>query len=94
MKITVTTSGGVFKARLPYDGAGYVVVSGLECPECNAEGGLRVRGPSPVTDHDTMRSRAVCADCDQGVGHITVKFNTIFGIEEDKRVLNGRCRVY
>jgi hypothetical protein len=46
-------------------------------------------------DHDTYRAPAHCCSCGVHVGTITVKVSTIFGIEEDDRVLNhGRCRVY
>ena len=99
MKITVkTTDGRTLKGALPYEGAEYAVVVGLKCPrpgcESREEPGLRVRGPHPETKHDRMVSPATCAYCGSGVGVITAVFSTVFGIEEDMRVLNGRCRVY
>jgi len=95
MKITlVTDSGERLSMREPYPDAGHVVPSkdiDTPCPHCELP--LQARCPVFTTGHDTMRGRAVCA-CGEGVGTLTVKVETIFGIEEDNRVLNGRCRVY
>ena len=47
-----------------------------------------------VESRDTYRADAHCLACGETIGVLRVKMSTIFGIEEDKRVLNGRCRVY
>lgn len=81
------------KAKLPYPTAQHVDVSGA-CPKCDASpwraqgAGDRQRG------HDTIDERCRCLECGAIVGRIVVTVDTIFGIEEDERVLNGRCRVY
>ncbi len=57
-------------------------------------GGVRVVGKNLTHDYDTYRSSAYCADCQSRVGELVARVATIFGIDEDIRVLNGRCRVY
>mgnify|MGYP001607516784 CR=1 FL=1 len=47
-----------------------------------------------TTSH-TVTGAALCAKCAQPVGgDLVVELDTIFGREEDERVLNGRPRVY
>ena len=47
-----------------------------------------------IEDRDTYVADAVCYDCRAARGKMRVVVDTIFGIEEDERVLNGRARVY
>lgn len=100
MKITVNINAGRYNANVPFEGADHVVVGGVDkCPscgrECEKETPFKVRGTGnhPI-DHDTFSANAVALCCGAWVGTIRVKVDTIFGIEEDRRVLNGRCRVY
>ena len=86
--------GETFVADLPYRGAGYVTVEvGAAC-EC---GSVSLRGNGlEVDESDYHREEnAVCAECLKVRGRIHVELSTIFGIEEDARVLiHGRPRVY
>lgn len=52
------------------------------------------RMPHPVQGHDRYTGAVECTLCRQVVGRATVKVSTVFGIEEDRAVLHGRCRVY
>lgn len=93
MKITVKLKSGgkAIAAKLPYEGAKYVTTD-AECPSKGHY--LDVAGGDPNVGHNTIEAPAVCCACKEHVGTIVVKVSTIFGIEEDARVLNGRCRVY
>ena len=54
-----------------------------------------VAGIHPVTEYDHVTAEAHCVDCGAYIGVLTVKASTIFGLDEDRRVLEqGRCRVY
>lgn len=57
---------------------------------------FRVRSNATPTEdgYDTITGRAECARCRSKVGVLTVKVVTLFGLEEDRRVLHGRPRVY
>ncbi len=57
-------------------------------------GSLRVRLPSPTEEHDRYTGTAECVRCRTAVGPMEVVVSTLFGLEEDRRVLQGRCRVY
>lgn len=98
MKITLTRSNGrKLVAKQPHENADRVIVESDTCTECK-ESPLAVRGLGmtidPNASHDTYRADAVCYSCGAPAGVLRVKMSTIFGIEEDERVLNGRCRVY
>jgi hypothetical protein len=64
------------------------------CPGCEAEP-FHVRGGG-LRPHDdrTWIANGYCADCGDPVGYIYATADTLFGIEEDERVLRGRPRVY
>lgn len=104
MKITVTVDDKVHQADTPYEGADYVLVKDVtECPLCGHSNGIvcgvplkfKVRGRGKhVESHDTYAAEAVSLCCQQRVGTIRVKMSTIFGVEEDNRVLSGPWRVY
>lgn len=56
---------------------------------------FRVRSnATPAEDYDTLTGPAECARCRTRVGTLVVKVPTMWGIEEDRRVLHGRARVY
>lgn len=49
----------------------------------------------PGADDCSYYGAAYCASCKRGVGTLFVTgLSTIFGLEEDAAVLNGRARVY
>lgn len=88
----ITVDGAV--ALRPYHDADHVIVGGGTCAACGAAP-LKARGRGDVTHtHDTYSCSGMCLCCGADVGTIKYKVDTIFGIEEDERVLKGRCRVY
>lgn len=92
-------------AFLPYEGCEWVEAF-VDCPQCGQTcepesacepaRPLRISGQRGRQDigHDTIKAPAVTHCCRAVIGTIVVRVSTIFGIEEDERVLNGRCRVY
>lgn len=98
MKITIrlgdSLGGGTREAELPYDAADHVVAEGA-CPACKAAPfAVRGRGVNQKT-FDEYRATAECCGCGATLGTLVAEVSTIFGIEEDERVLlHGRCRVY
>ena len=96
MDITFKVEGerAARKCVLPFPESPLVDVAG-ECPHCQNIP-FKARGDGNITrGHDTYEARALCCNCGVYVGQIVAKVSTIFGIEEDDRVLNGsRCRVY
>jgi hypothetical protein len=89
-----TRDGETRKGKLPHAEADHCVVEGA-CPHCGATPfkAAGVRG-SMTKGHDRYTSDAGCVGCKVVTGKLVVVVNTIFGIEEDERVLRGRCRVY
>lgn len=97
MKITLVIGDGEdarsIIARLPYENADHVVLD-ESCPNCEHEP-CRVRGRGTQWHgHDTHYAVGFALCCNAQLGRIEVKVSTIFGIEEDRRVLEGRHRVY
>ena len=43
---------------------------------------------------DTLRANGVAKCCGDSVGYIYAQTDTLFGLEEDSAVLDGRARVY
>lgn len=79
--------------RLPYANADYVVPSEpVACPACKKTM-VQLQGGEMTHDHDTYDANVHCS-CGAKLGQLRVEVSTIFGIEEDGRVLHGRCRVY
>ena len=93
MKITVSVGGTKRAATRPFEGADHVVATGA-CPHCSIEP-FKVRGSGiSRNDHDSYYADAECVACGKFVGTIRAKMDTLFGIEEDERVLNGPYKVY
>lgn len=88
------TEGPRVACVLPYEGADHVEAP-IPCPHCKASpvALAGVRG-TMVEGHDTMTSDAGCTTCRAVLGHLVVTVNAIFGIAEDRAVLEGRRRVY
>lgn len=97
MKITLhTTDAQRLKMREPYVKAAYVEGrEGTACPHCKASP-IRARSNEHIVVHDReVHGSAYCMNCEETVGKLVVKMNTLFGLEEDRRVMiHGRCRVY
>jgi hypothetical protein len=63
------------------------------CPSCHTAR-PQIRGTGITRhDHDTYYAHAVACCCGAGL-RMETRVDTIFGIEEDERVLRGRLRVY
>lgn len=91
MTITISIEGKAYPAKPPYETATFADVGGGWKCRC---GSSRTSGRGMHHDHDTYRSTGHCTDCGVELGPIVAKVSTIFGIEEDERVLHGRARVY
>lgn len=94
MKIELQpTTGPRIRARLPYEGAEYVVLS-APCPSCDTPAAPIAGKGVDTTTHSTHEAEAIATCCGARVGRLIVTLDTLFGIEEDNRVLNGPWRVY
>lgn len=94
MKVTVIDSATNVRHRATVAGnRKYVTIE--RCPVCGAEPGevAGIRG-TQSHDHDTYRAEAATICCDTRLGTIEMRVSTVFGIDEDEAVLNGRPRVY
>jgi hypothetical protein len=94
MKIRLHISDQPARAcRTPFEDADHVLVEGA-CPECGAEP-FKARGLGRrVAAHDTYAAHAVGLCCRKPVGELRTTVSTLFGIDEDERVLNGPWRIY
>jgi hypothetical protein len=72
-----------------------VVIEGA-CPACKVSPFLVAGFAGTMTEgHDTYEARAGCVGRGAVLGKLVVHVSTLFGIEEDRRVLlDGRARVY
>lgn len=83
---------------VPWEAAPYVIAEGV-CPGCGAEC-FRVRGcgivnaDEPPGAGQAYKAGGRCVDCGEAVGWLYTEIETLFGLEEDRAVLHGRCRVY
>lgn len=93
LKVSVTIADESRSCSLP-EHERWIDVTG-SCPSCEADS-LRVIGDERQQDigHDTVTAPALALCCGATVGTVRVTLGTIFGLEEDARVLHGRCRVY
>lgn len=80
-------------ATPPFRGADHAAVPG-SCPACRAEP-FRVAGRGlRVGAADEYHADGYCLDCRARVGRLVAQVSTLFGLEEDARVLGGAWRVY
>lgn len=97
MDVTVKIEGQPrIPMKLAHDGCEHVTSRDetIKCPEC-AGAPLMIHGKGEgARTRDSITQPAYCNYCGEVVGTIRAKFQTIFGIEEDNRVLNGRFKVY
>jgi hypothetical protein len=98
MKITLKLPDGAKRvATVPFTGAEHVIVNNTECPNPECRGySVRGNGKNRIETDWTEEEDAVCAAgaCGEPRGRLYVVLETLFGREEDNRVLNGRWRVY
>jgi hypothetical protein len=90
--------GGSHDAAPSFEGAETVTVPTALCANADCDAGkpllvAGVRG-TEKRGHDAVESEAGCVACGKTIGRLVVKFDTVFGLEEDSRMLNGRPRVY
>jgi hypothetical protein len=67
----------------------------MPCPHCKQP--LRILGEGrDIGGFDYYKAKGHCAlaKCGKYVGEVRAYVSTIFGLEEDERVLNGRWKVY
>jgi hypothetical protein len=96
VKITTEVAGKTFAVAPPFDGADHAVLVGADaCPSCGARGPVKLAGRNKrVEGHDTYAADGEFLCCGASSGTIRAVVSTLFGLEEDEAVLNGRCRVY
>lgn len=84
------------EAKLPWLDAAYLTVDG-GCPRCRAPW-LEIRGETktktidPETGHLFATAYALC--CLQPIGTLKVESQSLFGADEDAKVLAGRVKVF
>ena len=67
----------------------------LSCVTWRCECGCAdITGAGRIDNDRGVTAQAVCLKCKRPAGSITVEYDTIFGAEEDRAVLQGRPRVY
>ena len=93
MKITVIEDDGATRsaAEKKFFSAEYVV-----CTVACACGSYEVlgTGKNPVVTQRDAETDAKCVDCSKPRGRLRVDFDTIFGIEEDSKVIAGPWKVF
>lgn len=90
MKITLTVSGGEVYVCKETEGHRFV-----EVPVACACGSELVGGTGKqIENRDTYRAEALCGKCREPRGVLRAQVETVFGLEEDERVLAGPWRVY
>ena len=74
------------------DGRG--AIADGECPHCEAFP-FSVGGHGKhIEGHGTYAADASCIACGERVGVLRARVETLFGLEEDEAMMNGRARVY
>jgi len=94
VKIEFTLDSINYKAILPSQNSKYVEIEELTC-ECNLQK-LQVLGDETkqIIHFNYINAPAHCNNCGVYKGQLKVTIDTLFGLEEDNAVLNGRARVY
>lgn len=93
MKIHLVMDGKKIAIPVPPEGRDYVSKPGLNCPHCNAP--LRASGVAGTrtVGYSTVTETAACRECNAAVGEIVLTFSTLFGIEEDARVMRMGVKI-
>lgn len=92
--LEINRAGGIIEKRKLTPDGGRALAEGA-CPGCKAEP-FYVAGSDPqhMPDDRTLRSNGRSLCCGDAVGYLYARPDTVFGLEEDRNVLHGRCRVY
>jgi hypothetical protein len=94
-KMFLVREGKRHPLELPFPEADAAVVTGEICPKCDvADFRVAGSGKRPSADDRAWEADAHCVACKRPVGLIRVEVDTLFGVREDRAVLEGRCRVY
>lgn len=81
------------KRRFMEDCGSYGIFAG-SCPACGAKPFKAQGNGRRERDDRDIVADGFCVDCGKPVGLIVVETNTLFGLKEDRRVLQGRIRIY
>lgn len=82
------------RLALPPDGSPTIEAPSESCHHCDVAPLVVTGTERRIGGHDYYEAKAHCIACTRQVGTLRAYVPTIFGLEEDERVLNGRCRVY
>lgn len=96
MKLTLKYEGTTYALRLDDPDATSAIVLEAVCPKCgSSEWYVKGTGKRPGLDDRSYEADAVAMCCGARVGTIRAAVETIFGVREDRAVLEfGRARVY
>jgi len=93
MKLTLIMEGDRTRLKMPKDGATAILVPKQSCPHCKKE--LTVTGGGKhIKNQDTYAAPAICVACNMYVGELELQVSTLFGLEEDERVLSMGVKIY
>lgn len=90
--LEIQRSTGIDRRQVTPDGT-HGIATGV-CPGCGATPFMVQGHGRHRHTHDTLRAAGTATCCGDSVGYIYAKMDTLFGLEEDEAVLNGRARVY
>jgi hypothetical protein len=93
MKVKIKIGDETIDLTPPGNGVTAIEIPGRPCPLCR-EATLIVSGRGHIVHEGARFAVAVSRCCRERVGDLKVEHETLFGHEEDERVLMGRCRVY
>lgn len=96
MRLTLKYEGKTHTLRLEEPDSPRALVVDAVCPMCGAvEWYVQGRGKRPGLDDRSYDADAVSVCCGARAGTIRAGVDTIFGVTEDRNVLEmGRARVY
>ena len=93
MKITLHLPDDLGDRAVASDSHGPSAEVDGSCPYCGARP-FQISGRNMVVKSHSYESAGYCVACHYYVGIIEAEPGTIFGIEEDERVLSGPWKVY
>jgi len=95
VRVYLETDSGRREAKRPHANAAFVYCPMEKGGPTCVCGGNAFHGDGDIQrGREEYRVRARCNGCGAKLGTIVTEVDTLFGIEEDERVLLGRCRVY
>lgn len=89
--LEIQTTSGIDKRDVKPGGE--VGAAQGKCPGCAAEPFLVRGGNMRIHDDETWVANGRCVNCNDPVGYIYARVETVFGLEEDEAV-RQRARVY